>query len=366
MKTLTVTTQTTSYPVYIGVALLSQLTQLLKPLPAYQSSADILLISNETVYPLYGAQVVRSLENGGKRVHSFLLPDGEQYKTWDSAGEILAFALEKQLSRKTLLVALGGGVVGDIAGFVASIYLRGIPFVQIPTTLLAQVDSSVGGKVAVNHQLGKNMIGSFYHPEAVIGDLDTLSSLPEREWISGLAEVVKYGVLWDADFFAFLASKQQAVERRDPTVLAGIIYRCCEIKAEVVGEDETEQGLRAVLNLGHTAGHAIERATNYCQYSHGEAVAIGMVVAVKLACSYGMLSSTEADTIQSVLADYRMPLTLPDKPVETILEGLRFDKKAVGFNVTFILPTKIGQVEIVPAVDMEQVKAVLLTMYNKE
>ena len=247
---LKITTATSSYPIYIGADLLPRIDHYLSQIAATNGIKDLLLISNETVYPLYGELVERKLVQSGKNVARFLMPDGEQYKTWDMAEQILSFALQQRLSRQTVVAALGGGVVGDLAGFVAAVYLRGVPLVQIPTTLLAQVDSSIGGKVAVNHPLGKNMIGAFYHPRLVLADSSTLATLPRRELTAGLAEVIKYGIIGDEQLFNFLEVNTGHMLACDPHYLETAIHRCCEIKAEVVADDERDQGLRAILNFG--------------------------------------------------------------------------------------------------------------------
>ncbi len=366
MKTVVVTTPSASYPIYIGEDLVLQIHQQLQDCPVYQRCTDILLVSNETVFPLYGGQVESGLTSGGKRVHSYILPDGEQYKTWEQAEAVLTFALKNRLSRHTVLLALGGGVVGDLAGFVASIYLRGIPFIQVPTTLLAQVDSSVGGKVAVNHSLGKNMIGSFYHPQAVIADVHTLHSLPQREWLSGLAEVIKHAIIWDNQFYSLLVKDQQQVLSRDNRLLVDIVAKNCIIKAGVVGEDETEQGLRAILNFGHTVGHALERMTDYQRYRHGEAVSIGMVAACQLAYEHGMLSATDRDGIRSLLADWGLPVALPDVDLDQIVQGIGSDKKTVGDNITFILPDRIGHAKIVQHVELDIIRRSLGAMEKEK
>lgn len=323
---------------------------------------DFLLVSNETVFPIYGEQVLQELHKTGRNIHSYVIPDGEQHKTWDMANQVLTFALSKRLPRQTVLLALGGGVVGDLAGFVAAIYLRGIPFIQIPTTLLAQVDSSVGGKVAVNHELGKNMIGDFYHPEAVFMDINTLGTLPQREWLAGLAEVIKYGIIWDQEFFWFLENNRERILEKETNMLSKILERCCAIKAEVVAIDENEQGLRAILNFGHTVGHAIERATEYERYRHGEAVAIGMAAAVQLSVVLGKLAKEEARQIIASLENWGLPTKLPDISVEDIIEGIGYDKKTRGSNITFILPTGIGEVQVVHGISPRDIRESLFML----
>lgn len=353
---LQVRTASANYPIYIGTGLLDDMGAYLRDLPDFSVCPDVFLISNDTVFPLYGEKVEKQLSSLGKRVFKFILPDGEKYKTWAMTEQVLTYALSKNLSRKTLLLALGGGVVGDLAGFAAAVYLRGIPFVQIPTTLLAQVDSSVGGKVAVNHVLGKNMIGSFYHPKMVLTDINTLNTLPEREWLAGLAEVIKYGIIWDGQFFQFLQEHKEPILARDQACVTKVISRCCEIKAEIVNIDEKEQGLRAVLNFGHTVGHAIERATNYKVYRHGEAVAIGMAVAVRLAVLMDVLLPQDGEMLIDALESWGFSIKMPSIPVQQVIEGLSYDKKTVGDNIIFILPRKIGKVDMVNLCDRELIE----------
>lgn len=362
MKTLQVQTTNSSYPIHIAAGLLGQLGQMLLALPAYQKCQDVLLVSNKTVFPLYGENVESQITNTGKTLHRFLLPDGEQFKSWDMAEQVLSFALSKRLSRRTVLVTLGGGVVGDLSGFVAATYLRGIPFVQIPTTLLAQVDSSVGGKVAVNHRLGKNMIGAFYQPEAVLIDPNTLKTLPKREWLSGLAEVIKYGIIRDQDFYTYLMERREEILSHNTEELIKLIAGCCEIKAEVVSEDEKEQGVRAILNFGHTVGHALELATNYQVYRHGEAVAIGMAAGIHLAHVQGLLTKPIKARLLADLVAWGFSIKLPPISHDEIIAGVGHDKKTIGSNITFILPSKIGQVEIVDQIEPAQIRLALASM----
>lgn len=344
---LEVTTPTAAYPIIIGTGLLTHADKYLEQTPKIRNLADVLIISNDTVYPLYGEALKAQLVNSGRNVYEYIIPDGEVYKTWDTAEKILSFALKHQLSRKTLIIALGGGVVGDLAGFAASIYLRGVPLVQIPTTLLAQVDSSIGGKTAVNHPLGKNLIGAFYHPELVLIDLSTLNTLPRREFLAGLAEVIKYGIIWDADLFETLAAEREQILACNPACLAPVINRCCEIKAEIVGQDEREQSLRAILNYGHTIGHALERITKYSEYRHGEAVAIGMAAAAKISELIGMISQTESSRIIDLIAQYQLPTRLPRISHDSILEAVKYDKKAVRDQIFFVLSRSIGEAAVV-------------------
>ena len=274
-----------NYEIRIG----SQLLDLASSWQGLPKAGAAVIVSNETVAPLYAERLRAQLRQVYARVDLVTLPDGEQHKDWASLNRICDHLLAEALDRKTVLFALGGGVIGDMTGFAAAIYMRGVPFVQVPTTLLAQVDSSVGGKTAINHPLGKNMLGAFYQPARVIADLDTLDTLPDRELRAGLAEVIKYGPIADAGFLCWIEDNLDALLRRDKMALAYAVRRSCEIKAEVVGQDEREQGLRAILNFGHTIGHAIESGLGYGEWLHGEAVACGMVLAADLSCRQGLM-----------------------------------------------------------------------------
>ncbi|MCC5826100.1 3-dehydroquinate synthase [Alkalimonas sp.] len=333
-----------SYPIDIGPALLQQPSLLIKHYP------QVIIISNETVAPLYLEAASRLFANS--QVLHFLLPDGEAYKTLEQFGHIQTFLLENRFARDGLLVALGGGVVGDITGFVAATYQRGVDFIQIPTTLLSQVDSSVGGKTAVNHPLGKNMIGAFKQPQQVLIDTDVLSSLPAKEFAAGMAEVVKYALIADPDFFDYLEQQAEAIERLEPTVLGEMIAHCCQMKADIVAADETEQGKRALLNLGHTFGHAIEAWLGYGRWLHGEAVAVGMVMAGQLAHSRGWLSAAELNRIQRLLTRFSLPVAKPEgMSIQDFLPYMKTDKKVRAGKMRFVLPTSFGYSEIIADVD---------------
>lgn len=334
-----------SYEIEIGTSL-DQIGERLQGLGFGQKIA---FITNPTVKKLYGQRVVDSLKAAGFLVLSIEIPDGEQYKTLDWANAIYSALLINSFDRKSALVALGGGVIGDLTGFAAATFMRGVPFVQVPTTLLAMVDSSVGGKTGVNHAMGKNMIGAFYQPKKVLMDLDVLKSLPQEEFLAGMAEVIKYGVIWDASFFEYLDRKREKILALDPDVLSHIIQRSCEIKAEVVSKDEREVGLRAILNFGHTVGHAIETAENYTM-RHGEAVAIGMVYASKLAHKISLCDASVPERVEKLIKSYGLPtnlVALSRKPsVAELVDTMRVDKKAVGGKVRFVLPKKIGEVVV--------------------
>ncbi|MCV2350025.1 3-dehydroquinate synthase [Paucibacter sp. Y2R2-4] len=328
-----------AYDILIGSALLeaSSSWQGLPKAPA------ALIVSNETVAPLYQERLRAQLLAHYARVDVVQLPDGEQYKDWDSLNLVFDHLLASASDRKTVLFALGGGVIGDMTGFAAAIYMRGVPFVQVPTTLLAQVDSSVGGKTAINHPLGKNMLGAFYQPARVIADLDTLDTLPQRELSAGLAEVIKYGPIADAAFLAWIEANLDALLSRDKAALAYAVRRCCEIKAWVVGQDEREQGLRAILNFGHTFGHAIETGLGYGEWLHGEAVGCGMVMASDLSVRLGLMPAEFLPRMRRLIERTGLPVQGPQLGAERYLELMRVDKKAEGGAIRFVLIESLGQ-----------------------
>ncbi len=331
-----------SYPIFIESGIIDK-PGTLKP---YIAGEKVLIVTNEVVAPLYLDSVGKTLE--GCEVHTKILPDGEQYKRMATAESIFDFLIDRRCDRKTTIVALGGGVVGDIAGFVAACYQRGVPYIQIPTTLLAQVDSSVGGKTAVNHAKGKNMIGVFYQPQCVVADTNTLDTLNESELKAGLAEVIKYGFIWDREFLAWLEQNIDSLLTRDKDALVHAIRRSCEIKADVVAEDERETGIRAILNLGHTFGHAIEAATHYTQWLHGEAVAAGMAMAADLSHRMDWLSGQEKDRVMSLLQRAGLPVVPPTGiSPEQFLELMSIDKKVDAGNVRLVLLPTLGQAELV-------------------
>ncbi len=329
-----------SYPILIGESLLADTATLASFLPAPR----VALVTNDTLYPLYGEALAAALRQHGVHVLPICLPDGEQFKDWPALNQIFDALLEHACDRKTTLIALGGGVIGDITGFAAATYQRGVPLIQIPTTLLAQVDSSVGGKTAINHPRGKNMIGAFYQPQAVIADTATLTTLPPRELAAGLAEVIKYGLIRDLPFFEWLETNIDALNARDPAAMAFAIQRSCENKAAVVAADEREEtGVRALLNLGHTFGHAIESGMGYGKWLHGEAVAAGMVVAARLSQSMGLLRADDVGRVVSVLERAHLPVSIPDLGAGRYLELMGHDKKVEGGKLRFILMREMGK-----------------------
>jgi 3-dehydroquinate synthase len=354
MKTLTVSLGERSYPIYIG----SRILESGEILARHLSSRQVMVVTNETVAPLYLDRVKQSLQ--GKQSAEVILPDGESYKSMESAMTIFDGLLAGKFSRDACIVALGGGVIGDLTGFAAACYQRGVPFIQIPTTLLAQVDSSVGGKTAVNHPRGKNMIGAFYQPLCVLADTSTLNTLADRELSAGLAEVIKYGLIRDFAFFVWLEANIEALLARDSDSLAYAIERSCLNKAEVVAEDERESGVRATLNLGHTFGHAIETGMGYGTYLHGEAVAIGMCQAADLSYRLGWLNADDVERIVSLLRRARLPVTPPvDLAVDRYLDLMAVDKKNVAGELRLILLEKIGQASLPMEVDLELLRATL-------
>jgi len=333
-----------SYYIHIGDGILDGIGE---KVGAFGYSDRIALISNPTVFGIYGDRVKTSLENAGFTVSEILIPDGEQYKDFMWVNYIMGELLKLRLDRKSVIVALGGGVVGDIVCFAASIYMRGIACIQVPTTLLSQVDSSVGGKTGVNHFLGKNMIGTFYQPSLVWIDIDTLHSLDNREFRAGMAEVIKYGVIRDRALFDYLKTNLEKINFLESEQIEHIVKRSCEIKADVVSEDEKESGVRAILNYGHTVGHAVETLTGYTQYLHGEAVAMGMCHVAELARLSGMIDEKTVRSIADMVNSYHLPASVPEgiQP-ERILEAMQLDKKTVSGTLRFILPEKIGSVKI--------------------
>ncbi len=356
MLTVTVDLGARSYPIHIGQGALG--TVLGDTLAAVMPGRRAAVITNDTVWALYGDAVTAAL--GDREIDVFCMPDGEAHKTLATYGDALDFLLTRKHPRSTTIVAVGGGVVGDLAGFVAATYQRGVAFVQIPTTLLAQVDSSVGGKTAVNHPAGKNMIGAFYQPAAVVIDTDVLTTLPDREYAAGLAEVVKYGVIADPALFAFLEEHVQALNARDPQALAHVIARSCEIKAAVVAEDEREAGLRAILNFGHTFGHAIENLAGYGSWLHGEAVALGMVLAARFSERLRRLPQGDAQRIENLLAALRLPVGMTDAPPPAAMrEAMVMDKKAVDGRIRFVVADALGRVAVTDSYATEALDATL-------
>jgi len=356
MEKITVSLGDRSYPITIAAGLFADPASFW-PLKAGDHA---MLVTNQTLAPLYLEKVATLLTQLGVRVDQVILPDGEQYKTLAVMDEVFTALLQKPHGRDTTLIALGGGVIGDLTGFAAASYQRGVRFIQVPTTLLSQVDSSVGGKTAVNHPLGKNMIGAFYQPASVVIDTDCLATLPPRELASGLAEVIKYGIILDGEFFNWLEQNLDALLALDERAIAWCIRRCCELKAEVVAADERETGLRALLNLGHTFGHAIEAHMGYGNWLHGEAVAAGMVMAARTAQRLGQFSAADTDRIIALLQRAGLPVTGPDSmAAEAYLPHMMRDKKVVGGELRLVLPLAIGRSEVRAGVAHDMVLAAI-------
>lgn len=356
MNILTVDASSKSYPIYIGEDLLGLHALFQKIFP---KANKIIIVSNTIVAPLYLERCKSALSGLGHAVVSIILPDGEANKNWQTLNLIFDGLLENTAERSSVLVALGGGVVGDMTGFAAAVYQRGIPFVQIPTTLLAQVDSSVGGKTAINHPLGKNMIGAFYQPEAVVIDLAVLDTLPERELSAGLAEVIKYGLIADPEFFDWLEINVEGLRAKDKTLLAEAVRRSCENKARVVGIDEHEHGLRAILNLGHTFGHAIETALGYGVCLHGEAVGIGMMIAARVSSRLGSLGLDDVERVRSLLTRAGLATDAPELGFDRWIELMGHDKKVDAGKIRFVLLEKIGCAYVTSDVPTEILKEFL-------
>jgi 3-dehydroquinate synthase len=353
-QTVTVDTGRERYDIVIGRGLLAQ-PQTWAGLPR---AAQAVVVSNATISPLWAARLVQALQPHYRQVTVIELPDGEAHKDWPALNTIFDHLLTHGADRKTVLFALGGGVVGDITGFAAGCYMRGVPFVQVPTTLLAQVDSSVGGKTAINHPLGKNMVGLFYQPQRVVCDLDTLQTLPQREFIAGLAEVIKYGPIADEGFLGWIERHLDDLLARDPGALTHAIRRSCEIKAQVVGQDEKEGGLRAILNFGHTFGHAIESGLGYGQWLHGEAVGCGMRMATDLSVRLGLLPPAALQRMHDLLVRAGLPVQAPDLGADRYLQWMGRDKKAEAGEIRFVVLQAMGRAAVQGAPD-EVVRQVL-------
>jgi len=345
-----------SYPILIGSGLLRQCGTLFKE-RGFPAKSPILLVTDAAVEHLYAGTVEQSLRESGYAVARAVVPSGEKSKSLTAFDDLITAALEAGLDRKSTVVALGGGVVGDLAGFVAASYMRGVRFVQMPTTILAH-DSSVGGKVAVNHRLAKNIIGAFHQPDFVLYDLDTLVSLPAREVSAGYAEVVKHGLIWDAEFARWCGDNAERLMRLEPDALGRALYEGCRVKSIVVSKDERENDLRAILNLGHTIGHALEAVAGYGELLHGEAIAIGMVGSARLAAKFGYEASIETET-ESLMRKFGLPVRIPEAyDTDAIMAAMMHDKKFSEGNMVFVVPTAIGTVEIrndVPAVWVREI-----------
>ena len=338
MRTLNVELADRSYPIYIGTGLIAHA----ELVSDHLRQSRVAIVTNNIVEPLYLSPLLQVLKARSVEAVTIQIADGEAHKTWSTLNTIFDALLQNRCERGTTIIALGGGVVGDIAGFAAAVYQRGVPFIQIPTTLLAQVDSAVGGKTAINHPCGKNMIGAFYQPQAVICDTDTLRTLPQRELAAGLAEVIKYGLIRDGALFEWLENNIERLVARDTAALAHAVEQSCRNKAEVVALDERETGLRALLNFGHTFGHAIEAGTGYGTWIHGEAVAAGMVLASQLSERLGHLSAADVERIRTLLIRAGLPVRPPDLGTQTYIDLMGHDKKVAAGRLRFVLLSGIG------------------------
>lgn len=352
--TLNLNLDNKSYPIYIGENLLSQ-AQLLTD---HIKGKQIMIVSNTKVAPLYLQNVKNLLSD--YEVCDVILADGEEFKTIETTNLIWSELLEKKFDRSCTLIALGGGVVGDITGFAASSYQRGVDFIQIPTTLLSQVDSSVGGKTGVNHALAKNMIGAFYQPKCVVIDINTLQTLDNRQFSSGMSEVIKYGLLEDLDFYNFIKNNITQIMQFDSKLLIQIIYKACKAKADIVEEDELEKGIRALLNLGHTFGHAIENLLGYGVYLHGEAVAVGIIMAARMSELEGFIDKNDVKNITNIMQKCNLPITINGKIKKgEFLQTMRIDKKAISGIIRLVLFNKIGKAYIADDYEIENLKQVI-------
>jgi 3-dehydroquinate synthase len=354
-QTLNVALGDRAYPIHIGSGLLSQPALILPHLKRKQ----VAIVTNSTVAPLYLEKIAKPLKDNGVGIVEIVLPDGEAYKNSDTLNLIYDALLKNRCERSTTLIALGGGVIGDLTGYAAATYLRGVPFIQIPTTLLSQVDSSVGGKTGINHPLGKNMIGAFYQPKVVLADIDTLQTLPKRELSAGVAEVIKYGLIRDADFFDWLETNIAKLMTLDEAVISYAIYRSCQNKAEVVAADEHEAGERALLNLGHTFGHAIENAMGYGVWLHGEAVAAGTMLAADLSQRMGWLNNADVQRMHALLTASSLPLRAPNLGAKKYLDLMQSDKKVADGKIRLVLQQGIGKAVITSDYDVEKLTQTL-------
>jgi 3-dehydroquinate synthase len=358
MQTLHIKLQDRSYPIYIGAGLLSQI----ELITSHLKQKQVAIVTNTTVAPLYLDSLLSLLKQHDIKAFPIILPDGEMYKNQETLNLIYDALLKEKCERTVTLIALGGGVIGDMTGYAAATYLRGVPFIQIPTTLLSQVDSSVGGKTGINHPLGKNMIGAFYQPQCVIADIDTLKTLPPREFSAGMAEVIKYGLIRDAAFFDWLEKNIERLMKLDPSLLIEAIARSCQNKADVVEVDEHESGVRATLNLGHTFGHAIENAMGYGVWLHGEAVATGMVMAAHVSKLMGWLKNDEFSRIVKLLKQAKLPTHPPAIDEAQYMHLMSMDKKVVNGKIRLVLQQGIGDSVITSDYDLNHLKTTLQTL----
>jgi 3-dehydroquinate synthase len=358
MKKIDFKTGQSNYSIYIGAGILAQTGEKLKETGLRDKAV---IITNPTVNKIYGAAVRQSLIEAGFKTTVLVVPDGEEYKTLESAGKLYEQLAEWGAERSTAILALGGGVIGDLAGFVAATYMRGVPLVQIPTTLLAQCDSSIGGKTAVDYKHLKNEIGTFYQPKMTVSDITTLKSLPEKEFTGGLAEVIKHAVIKGEQFFSYLEKNLDLIKSLDNNVLEAVVAKSARIKVEFIEKDEKDTGIRNILNFGHTVGHAVESVSNF-QVSHGQGVSIGMTAAAKIAVKMGLTDKESAARMEKLLQKAGLPTKLPQMEVKQVMQAMRYDKKVQGGKIRFVLPRAIGQVFITDDVNSAVVEKVLWEM----
>lgn len=355
MKTININLEKRSYPIYVGEGLLENYGLLKKHI----SNKKVAIITNDKIAPLYLEKISNTL-SVEKEIIPIILPDGEVFKNFETLNLIYDTLLKNKANRQITLIALGGGVIGDITGFAAATFMRGVDFIQIPSTLLSQVDSSVGGKTGINHPLGKNMIGAFYQPKCVIADINLLETLPDKELSAGLAEVIKYGLIRDSNFFEWLENNVEGIIKRDSQLLIEAVVRSCQNKADIVESDEFESGIRAILNLGHTFGHAIETATGYGKWLHGEAIAIGMVMAAYLSEQMGWLTKEENQRIKSLIVDANLPINPPEISKQEFLDLMQLDKKTKEDQINLVLQQGIGKAILTSDYDTEKLHNTLL------
>lgn len=357
--TLTVHTQSHDYPIFIKGDSQSDNLDLATPLHPFIRGKQVLIVSNDVVAPLYLSALEQGLKKQNLTVITCILPDGEQHKNQDSINAIYDALMNAHFARDCTLIALGGGVIGDMTGFAAASYMRGVNFIQVPTTLLAQVDSSVGGKTGINHPLGKNMIGAFWQPVCVLADMATFNTLPEREFSAGLAEVVKYALIFDVDFLTWLEQNTDKILAKDGDILSQMVYRCCDYKAQIVALDERESGNRALLNFGHTFGHVIETHQGYGSWLHGEAVSAGMVQALALSCELGLISRDDVSRVVKLLSVFNLPVRPPVIEVDTALNLMGHDKKVQSGKIRLVLLKSLGQGFVTAEFEMVLLQKVL-------
>lgn len=359
-NTLTVHAQSHDYPIFIGGSETDA--SFFEPLLPFIRGKQVMIVSNDTVAPLYLQNLKHALQNQSLTVVECILPDGEQYKTQEHINTIYDALMTHHFARDCTLIALGGGVIGDMVGFASASFMRGVDFIQVPTTLLAQVDSSVGGKTGINHPLGKNMIGAFWQPKCVVANMSAFKTLPVREFSAGMAEVVKYALIFDKDFLIWLEQNSQNIMQKDTQTLSEMVYRCCDYKARIVAQDERESGARALLNFGHTFGHVIETHMGYGNWLHGEAVAVGMMQAMAMSCKMGLIDKADVARVARLLVGFGLPICPPSIPTDTALTLMGHDKKVAQGKIRLVLLKSLGQAFVTADFEMETLYQVLTSI----